>query len=350
MNAARRLFPAVLIVVVMTLALHAQEPPAKRGWVGVQLDEAEEGVTVVMVVPGGPAEKGGIEAGDVILEYDGEALGAGEDALENFTRIGMTRKEGQKVTFTVLRKGKKIKKEVTLGERPAGIPAPVGPDQHDLEGDDSAHVPPVRASGTGSGGGGAAAPSTAWNFDKEDLGSTPAGFQFARTGEGEEGKWEVRRDPEAPSAPMVLVQASEDDSDNRFPLALAPASAFRDGLVRVRFRPIRGTKDQAGGLAVRFQDRDNYLLVRANALEGNVRLYRVVKGVREQLATTDMQVAADAWHTLEVTLTGDKFKATLDGKPAGEATDTKFSGSGGVGLWTKSDSVTAFDDLVVEAR
>lgn len=343
------LLPAFLLVAALfaIVPTAAQEPPVKRGWVGVQLDEADEGVTVVMVVPGGPGEKGGIEAGDVILEYDGESLGGGEDALQKFTRLGAMKKEGDKVTFTILRKGKKIKKEVTLGERPAGIPAPPGPDKHDLEGDDSSHVPPVHA---GSAGGGAREPGTSWNFDKEELGRPPQDFLFTVTGSGAAGQWEIRRDPDAPSAPMAVVQVSEDDTDSRFPMALAPAKPFRDGRVSVRFKPTRGRVDQAGGLAVRFQDKDNYLLVRANALEGNVRLYRVVKGKREQLATTDLKVEANTWHALEVVLDGETFRATLDGQAAGEARDSTFGGTGGVGLWTKSDSVTAFDDLVIETR
>jgi glycosyl hydrolase family 59 (putative galactocerebrosidase) len=118
--------------------------------------------------------------------------------------------------------------------------------------------------------------------------------------------------------------------------------------VVLRFKPVAGTVDQAGGIAVRLSSPDDYYVVRANALEDNVRFYRVLKGRREQLAGVDTKVSANAWHTLGLRAEGDKFTVMFDGKTLYTASDRTFTGSGRVALWTKADSVTRFDSIAIK--
>src|SRR5205807_10106612 len=115
-----------------------------------------------------------------------------------------------------------------------------------------------------------------------------------------------------------------------------------DGTVTVRFKPVDGKVDRAGGVAIRLADRDNYYVVRANALEDNVRFYRVVKGDRRQIAGATAKVTTGEWHTLSLTGEGDRFTNGFDGKELYSATDTAIPGPGRVALWTKADSFTEF--------
>ena len=115
----------------------------------------------------------------------------------------------------------------------------------------------------------------------------------------------------------------------------------------VRFKAVSGKGDRAGGLAVRVTDADNYYVVRANALEDNVRLYRVVKGDRQQMASASAKVSSGEWHTLTLRAEGDRLSASFDGKPLLNQTDRTFTGLGKVALWTKADSVTHFDQLKI---
>jgi hypothetical protein len=115
----------------------------------------------------------------------------------------------------------------------------------------------------------------------------------------------------------------------------------------VRFKPVAGKVDQAGGIAIRLADADNYYVVRANALEDNVRFYRVVKGAREQLEGANVKVTPNEWHQLGLRVEGERFSITFDGKPLFTATDRTFTGAGKVALWTKADSVTRFDRMTI---
>lgn len=187
------------------------------------------------------------------------------------------------------------------------------------------------------------------DFDADSVGKVPAGFTTAVTGDGDKGKWEVREDDTAPSRPRVLAQTSTDSTDMRFPLCVCDATSAKDVTVSVRFKAVSGSVDQAAGLVVRYQDKDNYYVTRANALENNVRLYRVVKGQRKQFAGKAATVAAGEWHTLKISIAGNHFAVSLDNTPLFEADDETFSEAGKVGLWTKADSVTLFDDLKIAA-
>jgi hypothetical protein len=189
-----------------------------------------------------------------------------------------------------------------------------------------------------------------YNFDGDPLGQLPASFHSARTGQGSESKWAVMADPTAPSKPNVVAQTSTDRTDYRFPLLIADGGAFRDLEVSVKFKAVSGRVDQAGGLVFRLKDPNNYYIVRANALEDNYRLYHVVNGRRSQFAGANFKVTSGTWHELRVEAVGNKFICYYDGVKKIEATDDTFKDAGKVGLWTKADSVTSFDDLKVVAK
>ena len=177
-------------------------------------------------------------------------------------------------------------------------------------------------------------------------GQPPAGFSFARTGGGPPGEWRVITDPSA-ARQKAIAQTSTDRIDYRFPLAIYDAASAKNVEVTIRFKPVGGTVDQAGGIAVRLTGPENYYVVRAKALEDNVRFYRVVKGRREQLQGANTKVASGQWHTLGLRAEGDKFTVSFDGKPMFTAEDKTFAESGKVALWTKADSVTHFDTIAI---
>ena len=181
-------------------------------------------------------------------------------------------------------------------------------------------------------------------IDQMMPGSPPAGFTFARTGRGAEGKWIVVEDPTA-STGRAIEQSSTDRTDDRFPLAIHDSLSAANLNVELRFKAVGGKIDQAGGIAVRLEDADNYYVARANALEDNVRFYRVVNGRREQLAGANVTVTANEWHTLGLRAEGEQFTISYDGKALFGVTDKTFTEAGGVALWTKADSVTRFDAM-----
>jgi len=183
-------------------------------------------------------------------------------------------------------------------------------------------------------------------FDRMTAGSPPPGFSFARTGQGTDGVWTVVADPTA-KAGLVIEQTSTDTTDYRFPLAIPGNLSAKNVKAEIRFKAVGGKVDRAGGIAVRIKDPDNYYIARANALENNVRFYRVVAGKRQQLGTADTRVTSGEWHTLTLEATGQRFAVTYDGAKLFEVTDNTFTEAGGVGFWTKADSVTRFDLMAI---
>ena len=175
-----------------------------------------------------------------------------------------------------------------------------------------------------------------WDFQSDKLDEAPSGFSFGKTGQGRPGKWIVRVDPSAPAGDHVLAQVDPDDTDYRFPVAVADAPLVKDLHLEVRCKQVSGKTDEACGLVFRYQDENNYYITRANALEDNVRLYHVVKGRRRQFAGWDGKVAKQTWHTLAVDARGDHFQVFFDGKPVIDSKDDTFKEAGKVGLWTKS--------------
>jgi hypothetical protein len=186
-----------------------------------------------------------------------------------------------------------------------------------------------------------------WTFEGDSPGKPPGGFSFARTGEGKQGSWIVRAEPGAPSGKAVLAQVDQDDTDYRFPLAITSGPELKDLRLSVKCKPVDGKVDQACGLVFRYKDENNYYVTRANALENNVRLYHVKDGRRVQFAGWNGKVAKNTWHELAVEARGDLMVVSFDGNRVIEARDTTFANPGKVGLWTKADSVTLFDDLTL---
>jgi hypothetical protein len=184
-----------------------------------------------------------------------------------------------------------------------------------------------------------------WDFRGDAPNAPPSGFSFGRTGQGREGKWLVLVDASAPSGDHVLAQTDADGTDYRFPVAVADGLALGDLRLEVRCKPVAGKVDEACGLVFRFQDADNYYVARANALEDNVNLYRVVKGQRRQIEGWRGKVTANAWHALAVEARGDRLQVFWEGKRVIDARDGTFQDAGRVGVWTKADSVTYFGAL-----
>ena len=178
------------------------------------------------------------------------------------------------------------------------------------------------------------------NFDDLKTGAPPPGWTATKTGKGA-AKWAVVADDSAPSKPNVLKQSGE----ATYPVCLKNDTSLKDGFVEVKFKPISGKEDQAGGVIWRCKDADNYYIARANALEDNVTIYHTIKGRRTEKKRTQMKVSSHEWHTLRVDFRGNHFTVTFDGKKAIEWDDKTFTEAGMVGVWTKADSVTLFDDF-----
>jgi hypothetical protein len=189
--------------------------------------------------------------------------------------------------------------------------------------------------------------SAKWTFDDAPAGAPPPGFSFGRTGDGKPGVWAVRAEPGAPSGANVLAQTDPDSTDYRFPVAWANSPSLADLDLQVRCKPISGKVDQACGLVFRLRDANNYYLTRANALENNVRLYYVKDGKRTQISSYSGKVTGGTWHTLRILARRDEFQVFWDGAKVLEQKDKTFPDAGKVGVWTKADSVTYFDDLTV---
>jgi len=184
-------------------------------------------------------------------------------------------------------------------------------------------------------------------IDKMTVGAMPSEFEFARTGQGEPAQWVVVEDATATNS-RAIEQSSTDRTDYRFPLAIYQPISAKNVEVTLRFKPLAGRVDQAGGIAVRVTSPNDYYLVRANALEDNVRFYRIVKGRREQLATANIKVASNQWHTLGIKAENERFTVTFNGKALHSTNDRTFMDVGRVALWTKSDSVTRFDQINIQ--
>jgi len=187
-----------------------------------------------------------------------------------------------------------------------------------------------------------------WSFDQDSVGKMALGFTSALTGQGTIGQWSVMKDDSAPTSPHVLAQTSTDSTDYRFPLAIADDTNYKDLALSVKFKAISGKVDQGAGLVFRLRDKDNYYVTRANALEDNFRLHRVIKGRRVQFAGANFKVTPGAWHEIKVEARGNEFKCYCDGQLKITARDDTLKDAGKVGLWTKADSVIHFDDFTVE--
>jgi hypothetical protein len=180
------------------------------------------------------------------------------------------------------------------------------------------------------------------NFDSDTVGVAPADWTCGVTGKGSP-RWGVAAEPGG--AGKVLMQMGS----GTFPWCVKNGTALADGSVEVKFQPISGREDQAGGVVWRWKDRDNYYVARANALENNVSLYYTERGSRKTLKYVDAPVAAGVWHSLKVDFAGTRIAVSLDGKRYIEMDDSHIAAPGAVGVWTKADSVTAFKDFTYVA-
>jgi hypothetical protein len=193
------------------------------------------------------------------------------------------------------------------------------------------------------------------DFTRDSLDQPPKGFEFGQTARvGKPGKWVIQADGDN----KVLTQTDADSTGARFALAVLSDVNAADVDLSVRFKPVSGRVDQAGGLVWRYRDQDNYYLVRANALEDNVVLYKVQNGRRTDLPLKGegrtygkkTDVPNGRWSTLQVIANGPRFEVILNGTKLYEVDDTTFTQPGKVGVWTKADSVTQFDDLTVVTK
>lgn len=190
----------------------------------------------------------------------------------------------------------------------------------------------------------AASEGASFNFEADDVDKPPAEFTSYATGGGPPGKWLVKEASDAPSGKHVLIQTDADSTNYRFPVLIADKNEYSGLDVSVKGKALSGKIDQGIGLVFRFRDPKSYYVVRANALENNFRLYRMVNGRRLQFAGANVKVSSGEWHTLRVVAKGDHITCFFDGKQLIDAHDKTYA-KGKVGLWTKADSVIAFDDL-----
>jgi hypothetical protein len=186
------------------------------------------------------------------------------------------------------------------------------------------------------------------SFESNQTGSTPEGWIATLTGSGNP-KWTVESDETAPSKSKVLKQSGR----ATFPLLLKDDTSIRDGFIEVKFKAVAGSEDRAAGVVWRAKDANNYYVARANALEDNFVLYKTVNGVRSALDIVgrkggygvSVPVPANTWHSLRIDFKGARFTASFNGKQMFEVEDSTFTDAGKVGLWTKADSVTVFDEM-----
>jgi Domain of Unknown Function (DUF1080) len=186
------------------------------------------------------------------------------------------------------------------------------------------------------------------SFDADAVGGSPAGWTAAKTGSGDP-RWTVEEDPTAPSKSKVVKQSGR----ATYPLLLKNGTSVKDGFVAIRFKAIAGAQDRAAGIVWRAKDADNYYVVRANALEDNVVLYKTVAGVRSPLNIVGRKggygvkasVPANEWLSLRVEFEGSRFRVRFNGQQLFEVEDATFRDAGRIGLWTKADSVTLFDKV-----
>jgi hypothetical protein len=186
------------------------------------------------------------------------------------------------------------------------------------------------------------------SFADDAVGVSPKDWTATMTGKGSP-KWTVEEDSTAPSKSKVVKQSGT----ATYPLLLRNGTSVKDGYIETRFKAVSGSEDRAGGIVWRAKDAYNYYVVRANALEDNVVAYKTVNGTRSALDIVGRKggygvkvaVPSGQWHTLRVEFAGSRFKVSFNGKPLFEVEDRTFAGSGQIGLWTKADSVTAFDEV-----
>lgn len=186
-----------------------------------------------------------------------------------------------------------------------------------------------------------------WNFEDTAVGKLPAGWNVEATNQrGPLATWQVTEDTTAPSGKHVLaLTKTTRPFGGTFNLCWTDSISFLDGEITVHFKAMRGVEDQGGGVIWRAQDKDNYYISRANPLENNFRVYYVKAGARRMLASARIKLTHGIWYTLRIVHRGTHIEGFLNGKKMLDAKDSTFSRPGGVGLWTRADAETEFDDF-----
>ncbi len=180
---------------------------------------------------------------------------------------------------------------------------------------------------------------TTWGFDDAPVGSAPAGITAAV------GDWQVLEDDaSAPSSRGRVLAQLAANKRKIYNVALVDDTSYADVDITVKFLAVAGRIDQGGGVVWRAKDADNYYIARYNPLEDNYRVYTVVDGRRDEIDSVDID-RSDGWHELRVTMVGDTIRCFYDGEKHLELEDTTFRDAGKIGLWTKADAQTWFDDL-----
>jgi hypothetical protein len=187
-----------------------------------------------------------------------------------------------------------------------------------------------------------------WTFDMDAPGMLPENFVVGSLFDGRPaGEWKVTKANQAPSPSHVLGQLMGKGAEHSYKVVLINGTRSYDLDLQVSLLPVEGKADMGGGLIWHAADDRNYYLTRVNPLEQNIRIYRVVKGVRQMLNNFDQIIDVRAWHILRVMMKGCRIQVFFDGKPVFDLCDETFR-EGRIGLWTKSDAVTYFDDLKLE--
>jgi len=188
-------------------------------------------------------------------------------------------------------------------------------------------------------------------FAKADAGKLPTGWKAEKTGKGEGSIWKVVEDETSPSRTGYVLAQTAESPGALFNLCVAEDTTYKNGAIHVQFKAMRGEKDQGGGIVWRYQDNNNHYIARMNPLEDNFRVYKVVAGKRMQLQTReDLKVKAGEWRKLKIEMDGDHIQCYLDGEKYLDARDNTFPDAGKVGLWTKADAQTYFDELKISAK
>ena len=187
-----------------------------------------------------------------------------------------------------------------------------------------------------------------FQFKKEDAGKLPAAWKADKTGKGDGSVWKVVADETAPSKTGYVLAQTAESPNGLFNLCVIEDTDYKDVEISVAFKAIKGKLDQGGGLVWRYKDANNYYICRMNPLEDNFRVYKVQDGTRKQFASAEVTVPAGEWHRIKVEHQGDHIECFLDGKKLLDVKDSTFLGAGKIGLWSKADAQTYFDDLKVE--
>jgi len=191
--------------------------------------------------------------------------------------------------------------------------------------------------------------SQSWNFDADTSGKVAHGFHIAETsGKGKLATWQVVKDATTPRPPNVFALTKTDNRGSTYNLAIAKKTSYKDVDISVRVKAVSGKQDQGGGPIWRARGKDDYYIARWNPLENNFRVYFVKNGRRKQLGSANVEVPSDQWHTIRIVMVGQKIEAYLNGKKLITVEDSTFAEAGMVGLWTKADAATSFDDLSVK--